>query len=208
MTAISASDLVFYYTNTGNSISATSLALGGTIGLNTITDNTSQNIFTDVTGDQSASGQTLYRAIALFNNHADHNLTSAKLWISAYTAGPPDTISIATERPINDPAAIQIIASETVAPSSGSMITDWKTEVVATSSANCCTLGSSIGIGTIAFKEWAGIWLKREVPASATAVNDRTFVLYVQGETSASPYISQVTKEFKLVWREDGIFYS
>lgn len=59
----------------------------------TITDNTINNVFDNITNDERISGMTDYRKIFFRNENAD-TYTYPKLWISQNTTSTDDTVSI------------------------------------------------------------------------------------------------------------------
>lgn len=197
---ISSTDLVFYYTATASGPGDATLSLGGTISASTITDALANNVFDDVTGDESASGLTEYRAIVLKNENTTINLTSSSIWITGYTRSgdTADTISFWVEAPSGEPASIQTIASTTVEPSAAV----WTDEG---SPSSDTIFTGTVGTGTIGMNgDWGGIWLRRVVPAGASAYNNRSVTIKVEGETSASPF-EKLSTEFAIDWT-DGFF--
>ncbi len=200
--AITSSDLLFKYTGSG-SASNPELSLGGTISSNTIPSGTDNNLFDDVTGDESYSGVQHYRAIGIHNSNSTHILMNAKLWITGYSRATSnyDVIYFGTERPSgtggNPDGTIQTIGSETIAPSG---IT-WKEEG---SPSDTINLSGKDYVGSIGPNDWSGIWLQRSIPPGAVAYNNRSCTLRVQGETSASPYIYRITKDFRVIFGDRG----
>ncbi len=106
-------------------------------------------IYDDVTKDESDSGVTRYRCIYYKNNSSDAK-KAAKLWISSNTDG-ADTISIALDAAgLNATAAT--IADENTAPA-GATFTAPSTEATA------------LSIGDIPANQYYAFWVKQEVPA-------------------------------------------
>ena len=96
--ALSSIDIVFYYSAQATGPTNNTLSLGGTISATgTITDNLANNIFDDVTGDESAAGDTEYRGIYIKDTNSAYSMINPKIWILGYRRDPtnPDTISIA-----------------------------------------------------------------------------------------------------------------
>ncbi len=195
MATLSASDIVFYYTGVASSISNT-LSLGSTIGLNTIPDNVANNIFDDVTGDQSAVGRVEYRCIACKDTHASASMLDTKVYISGYVRATSnyDVMSFAIENPTNGTNPCQTISSETTAPNANLFITKLGNTVGWTAEGSP---SSTLSFGTIQYGQWMGIWLKRSVPANAVAFNDRSVTITVLCETTGSPRHA-VTKSFAI----------
>jgi len=72
----------------GNSTVGTAAgSLGKYISTTEITDNTLNNLFDDVSGDENAASDVEYRCIFVHNSHGTLALQSAVVWLSAETAG-------------------------------------------------------------------------------------------------------------------------
>lgn len=190
------SDIVFYYTNNATQATNT-LSLGGSISSTTITSGIANNIFDNVTGDESELGDTEYRAIAVKDNSSSYDMINAKVWITGYSrAGTgADTISFALEKPSG--TTIQLIDNESTAPNPSKF-------TVATGATVSWTVEGSpsntLFYGTLTAGQWFGIWLRREVPAGASAFNNRSCTLRIQCETTASPIVSYVIKDYEIGW--------
>lgn len=192
MATLQASDIVFYYTKTGSAI-ANTLSLGSTISTNTIPDNTANNIFDDVTGDQSATGVVEYRCIACKDTHASAQMLNTKVYISGYVraASNFDTMSFTLQAPSGG-TACTTIANETSAPSAAAMTVPVGGTVAWTAEGSP---SSTLKYGTIPAGGWMGIWLMRSVPANAVAFSNRALTITVVCETTGSPRHA-VVKEF------------
>ena len=200
---LSSLDIKFYYTGDATGPSNNTLSLGGTIGSETIPDNTANNIFDDVTGDESASGDTEYRAIAVYadtvNSGGSYDMLNTKVWITGYdraTSG-ADTIYFALENPGGSPSSIQSIANEGVAPDADKFTVKTGETVSWTEEGSP---SNTLTFGTVTSEQWFGIWLKRVVPAGASAYNNRSCTIKVQCETTASPYKHTIEREFVVEW--------
>jgi len=180
-------DLVFFYTNNAD-ITTNTLSLGGTISPNTIPSGTINNVWDDVTGDESYSGDTEYRAIALRNTHATNDFLNVYVYTTGFQAGSPaDTISFALEKPGGTPASIQLIDDE---EDSTNKLNPNKFTVATGATVSWTTEGSpsnSLFFGTLNAGDWLGIWLRRVVPAGAGAKDNRSCTLELKGETTESP---------------------
>lgn len=201
--AITEADLLYKYTNEAGTTNPET-SLGGTLGPNTIPSGIANNIFDDVTGDESSSGKIEYRAIGIHNTLSTHVWMNTKAWITGYTRhGTPvnaDTISFWVEKPAGtggDPdGTIQVIANDTTAPSGATF------QVEGAPSSTLVVSGLDY-VGSIGADDWSGIWLKRDVPAGAGAYSNRSCTLKVQGETSASPYAGIVSATFVIHWTDE-----
>jgi len=187
-------DLVFYYTNDAKKETNT-LSLGGTISPNTITSGVANNVFDIVTGDESAEGDTEYRAIAIKNESTTNDYLNVYVYIKGFVrAGTgADTISFVLEKPSGTPASIQLLDDE---EDSTNKFDPNKTTVATGATVTWTTEGSpsnSLFYGTLPIGQWFGIWFRREVPKGASAFDNRSCTLELKGETSASS-----PKEFKV----------
>jgi hypothetical protein len=195
MATLQTSDIVFYYTATGASGTSNSLSLGSTINANTITDNTANNIFSDVTGDQSASGIQQYRCIAVKDaNGSGAAMLNAKVYISGYVRATAnyDTMYFAIQNPTGGTNPVQTITSDTTAPNANLFITAIGNTVAWTAEG---APSATLSFGTVAAAQWMGIWLQRSVPVSAAAFSNRAVTITVACETTGSPRHA-VVKEF------------
>jgi len=196
---LSSLDIVFYYTGSATGPSDNTLSLGGTISAYTIPDATANNVFDDVTGDESASGDTEYRAIAVKDTNSSYDMLNTKVWIEGYTRATSgaDTIYFALENPGGSPASIQTIENESTAPDENKFTVKTGATVSWTEEGSP---SSTLEFGTVNAGEWFGIWLKRVVPADASAYSNRSVTIKVQCETTASPFRHTVIKEYVVNW--------
>jgi len=205
---LSSLDIVFYYTGLATGPANNTISLGGTISLATITDALANNIYDDVTGDESGAGDTEYRGIYVKDTNATYTMINTKFWIAGYlrAATGADTISIASSTFSLGANTMGICTDESTAPNetAGSII--WVVEgatpttpsntVGFTSAGLATTIPASIGATTLAAGSYFGIWLRRIVPPGALAYTSRACTLKVQCETTASPYTFTLTKEY------------
>jgi len=201
---ITSSDLWFKYTGTGSTTNPEQ-SLGGSLNPNTIPSGVANNVFDDVTGQESQSGNiNHYRAIGIHNTLTTHIWMNTSIRVDGYerASNTFDIIYFGVERPQgtegNPDGTIQTISSETVEPSG---IT-WTEE--GNPSAWVQISGADY-VGSIGPDDWAGIWLKRTIPPGAEAYNNRSCTIRVQGETSASPYVYPVSVVFTVNWTRNGL---
>ena len=169
--AITSSDLEFYLSG-GSSNSNPNAALGGAISSSAITNASDNNLFDDVTGDEADSGDTEYRCIYLKNNHGSITLQNSKIWISSNTTSSDDTLDIALAgEGLNSSA--ETIANENTAPSGETF----------SAPAN---KGAGLSVGNVPNGQFYGIWGRRTVSASASAVNANSATIQWEGDTTAS----------------------
>ncbi len=197
---ITATDILFKYTGDADT-SDPETSLGGTIAVATIPTATDNNLFDDVTGDESSLGVQHYRAIGIHATLATYIWMNTRAYILGYdrAGSNNDVISFAVDRPAGaggDPdGTIQIVAGETFVPTG----VTWTVEGAPSNTMDLSgkDYGNSIGPD-----DWAGIWFRRSVPAGADAYSNRSCTLRVEGETSASPYIYNVVVDFRISWFE------
>jgi len=166
--AISAVDLKFFLSG-GAVNSDPNASLGGAISSTQITDNTLNNLFDKVTGDESSAGDTEYRAFYVKNDHATLTLENAYVWIQTNTPG-NDSVQIGKESASGSP--IQSVANESTAPSGISF-------------SDAASKGAGLALGDLAPGVVYGIWIKRVVPSSCPAYDNDSFVIKFEGDTAA-----------------------
>jgi len=193
-------DIVFYYTGEATGPANNTLSLGGTISAYTITSGLANNVFDDVTGDESETGDTEYRAIAVRDTNATYDMLNTYVWIQGYERASTgaDTIYFALENPGGSPASIQTIADEETAPDETKFTVKTGATVSWTEEGSP---SSSLFFGTVEATEWFGLWLRRIVPAGASAYTDRSVTIQVQCETTASPFRKTIIKTYVAEWK-------
>ena len=197
--AITQSELYYKYTGTAGTTNPET-SLGGTISLNTIPSGVDNNIFDDVTGNESSIGASHYRAIGIYNSLGTHIWMNTSIRVDGFVAsgGTPDTISFGVVQPAGaggvPDGTIPIIGSETIDPGVAFTAEDAPSAWVAISGKDYT--------GSIGPDDWAGIWLARSIPAGASAVSNRSCTIRVQGETSASPLVHDVGITFRIDWND------
>ena len=172
--AITSSNIKFYLSG-GTSNSNVNASLGGAISTTEVTDNSLHNLFDKTLGTESTAGDIEYRCIYVKNTHASLELELAKIWISTNTSSPANVIAIALDGAGKGGTA-ETESDENVAPTG---------ETFSNPSAYSSGLsldGGGTGLGAgISYP----IWIRRTIAAGATAVDNVTFVLSVQGDTAA-----------------------
>jgi len=144
---------ILTYLSGGTSNTNPNASLGGVISNTQITDNTLNNLFSDVTGDQHAVGYTSYRCFFVKNSNATFTGYNVKVWIETNCTGVDESIQIALEPSSGSPA--QTIVSETTSPTGVSFST-------AAGQVN------ALSIGTMAPNVVYAVWVKRIVSAGTT----------------------------------------
>lgn len=170
---IAASDIQ-YRLSGGTSNTDPNAALGGamsTAGGGLITTDTLNNVWDNVSGAESSSGDTEYRCIYIKNNHGSLTLTGAKIWISSQTPSSDTSIEIALGgEGLNGTA--ETVANENTAPAGESF-------------SSPSSFGAGLSLGNMASGNTYPVWIKRIVGSSAAAANADAYTLSVQGETAA-----------------------
>jgi hypothetical protein len=147
---------------TGQVGTRTTGAAGGNISTTQVTDNTLNNLFPDVTGDQAAAGVTLYCKVFVKNTNGTLTWQNVKGWISALTPGGDNTLAIALEASAND----------LTPPVSGSFSTP-------------TTKVAGLALGSIASNAAVGVWVRWVINAGATAKAAAAGTMRFEGDTAA-----------------------
>lgn len=197
---ITSGNLEYYLTGTTSVNTDPDASLGGFLTSQAITDADDNNLFDDVTGDESASGDTEYRALGFDNAHTTLTLQNTKGWIATTTPSTDTYIELWPETPTSD--EIQTVASESIEPTGASG--NWNSSTTKGSGFDLTSEGESTG--DIAATEWVGIWIKRVVGSSASAYSGDYVTIKVEGETAASPWRIPVAVALELVWDPEGNF--
>jgi hypothetical protein len=179
---IAASDILFKLSiktgAKGNDAGSTPAgSLGKYISTTQITDNTLNNLFDDVSGDENAASDVEYRCIFVHNAHATLTWVGAKVWLSAEVAGGA-AIEIAIDDEVDSPidqaaAQADLIADESTAPGAGVGAFSGPT-----------SKGAGLDLGDIAPGYCRAIWVKRTA-ANTVAVDNDGVTIKVEGDTAA-----------------------
>lgn len=165
--AILASEIKVYYasgqTALSNQTGSRALsASGGNISITEVADNTLNNLFPDITGDEAAAGVVKYSKIFVKNTNGSLTWQNVKAWVSSVTPGTDNEIAIALEGSAND----------TTPPASGNFVTP-------TSKATGLALSNIDSNGA------KGIWVRWTVDAGATAKASEAGTMRFEGDTAA-----------------------
>lgn len=137
-----------------------------------ITSDGLNNVWDNVSGDDSAAGDTEYRCIYIDNQHGSLTLTGAVCWIESNTSNANTDITIGLDAAAVDGTAQGPLANENTAPGS-------VTFVAAVNKAG------GLALGNLTTNTHRAIWIKRVVTAGATASNNDAYTLKTEGETAA-----------------------
>ena len=168
--AITASDLKIYLSG-GAGNSDPNASLGGIISSTEVTDNTTHNLFDQVSGTESLAGDTEYRGVYLKNTHGSLTLQNTKIYISSNTGSADTTIDIALDGGATN-ATMETLSDESTAPSGETFTAP-------------TTYAGGLSIGSLAAGEKKGLFIRRTVSASAAAVNDDAVTIKYDGDTAA-----------------------
>jgi len=147
-------------------------SLGGAKSSVEVVDNTLSNLFDQVSGAESASGDTEYRCVYIHNSHASLTMQNVRVYISSNTPSPDDTWEIALGSAALN-ATEQTIADETTAPTG------------VTFSAAAISYATGLAPPDIPFGQHKAIWYKRIVSAGAAAFNNDTITVNIDCDTAA-----------------------
>lgn len=181
--AITATDIQFRYSvktgSAGDSTAGTAAgSLGKYVSTTQPTDNTLNNLFDDVTGDENAASDVEYRCIFFLNNHGTLTLQNAVAWLSAEVA------SGATQALGVDPTAISAKAS---ASAQAVEVTDENTApagVTFTPYTSVDTKAEGLSLGNIGPGQVKAVWIRRTA-ANTAAVDNDGVTLNIGGDTAA-----------------------
>lgn len=178
--AITSTDIKYKFSvktgSAGNSTAGTAAgSLGKYISTTEITDNTLNNLFDDVSGDENAASDVEYRCIFVHNAHGSLALQNAVVWLSAETAGGA-AAAIAV-----DGVAASAIGS---ASPQADEVTDEQTAPSGESFSSPTTKGTGLSLGTINAGQCRAIWVRRTAANTAALDNDGV-TIRVEGDTAA-----------------------
>jgi len=168
--AITAADLKIYLSG-GAGNSDPNASLGGIISSTEVTDNTTHNLFDQVSGTESNAGDTEYRGVYLKNTHGTLTLQNTKIYISSNTGSADTTIDIALDGGATN-ATMETLSDESTAPSGETFTAP-------------TTYAGGLSIGNLAAGEKKGLFIRRTVNAGAAAVNDDAVTIKYDGDTAA-----------------------
>jgi hypothetical protein len=150
-------------------------SLGKYISTTQLTDNTLNNLFDNISGDENAASTVDYRCIFVHNAHASLTLQGTKVWLSAEVAGGANT-AIAI-----DNAAASAIGGSTAQADSIATETTAPTTVGTFSSPT--TKGAGLTLGDIGPGQCRAIWVKRTA-TNSSALNNDGVTIRSEGDTS------------------------
>lgn len=156
----------------GSGNSDPNAALGGVMSTSTtVTDNTTHNLFDQVSGTESSAGDTEYRGVYVLNNHGSLTMQNTMVYISSNTPSADTTIDIALAgEGLN--ATMETIANENTAPAGETFSAP-------------TTYAGGLNMGNIPNGQRYGLWIRRTVTAGAAAATDDAVTIKVDCDTAA-----------------------
>lgn len=162
-----ASSDIHYRLSGGSSNSDPNASLGGA---KSTTTDAGATIFDDVTGAESAAGDTEYRGVYISNEHGSLTYQAPKVWV-------------ATDTPSADTDADVALAAEAVNTQMASIANENTAPTSITFANTAVSFATGLSIADIPAGQFKGIWLKRVVNAGAAAAAD-SFTITCQGDTN------------------------
>lgn len=164
----------------GDSTTSTpNASLGKYVSTTTLTDNTVQNLFDNVTGDENAASDVEYRCIFVLNNHATLTWQAVKVWIFSEVSGGASAAlaldNIAASAKGSASAQAAEIADEGTAPTGvGSFFAGTAID----------TKAEGLSVGDLAPGQVRAIWVRRTA-ANSGALNSDGLTIRAEGDTAA-----------------------
>lgn len=179
--AIVSTDILYKYSvaaAAGDTTAGTAAgSLGDQVSTTQITDNTIDNLFDIVTGDENAASDVEYRCFFVHNNHATLTLENPVVWLSAEVSGGAvaaiaiDGIAASAKGSGSTQAAT--VANESTSPGAG-----------AGSFSAPTTKGTGLALGNIGPGQVKAVWVRRTAANTAALDNDGV-TFRVEGDTAA-----------------------
>jgi hypothetical protein len=163
---------IVYRLSGGSANTNPAAALGGamsTAGGGIVTPGGANNVWDDVTGAESAAGDTEYRCLYVSNANGSVTLQSAVIWIDSATTSADTEFDIGL-----DPAAVGSDSTTTIA--------NENTAPAGVTFTRPTTKGGGLSIGNIPAGSKKAYWERRTVNAGAAAASD-TGSIRVEGDT-------------------------
>jgi hypothetical protein len=166
---ILSSQLLFMYSTASGSAGNTTAqanpnaSLGGYMSTTQWTGGTLNDLFSDITGDENASGQVDYRCIFLQNTNGTLTLLSPVLWIASEVAGGA-TIALGM-----DPTPASAIGSSSA---QSVTVANTLTAPSGVTFSSPTTFNTGISMGNLPAGQCVAFWFKRTATNSAALNND------------------------------------
>lgn len=167
--AISQSDILFKLSapeasaGNANSAGVAGTSLGKYVSTTQLTDNTLNNLFPDITGDQNTNNQVDYQCLFVHNSHASLTYQNAVVWLSSEVAGGSNL-------------AIGLDTTSASAVGSGTAqaltIVNSTTVPTGVTFSSPTTKAAGISLGNIPSGQVRAIWIRRTAANSTPVAND------------------------------------
>lgn len=168
--AVTAGDIEFHISG-GGANTDVDASLGGAISTTEIVDATLNNLFTEVTEDETAAGVTQYRCFYVKNASATNTYKNVSAFINTQSTSPDTSIEIGLGTSAVN-GVEPTVANETTAPAG------------VTFTAAAVDKASGLAIGDIPVGQHKAVWVKLIVNPGAAAANDSS-IIEVAGGTAA-----------------------
>jgi hypothetical protein len=165
-----ASSDIKYRLSGGSSNSDVNASLGGAKSSVEVVDNTDNNLFDDVSGDEHTAGDIEYRCIYIHNGHATLELTNAIVWIQSDTTGADSDISIGVGAAAVN-ATETATANESAAPAGVSF------------SDAAVSRATGLSLGSLPAGQHRAVWIRRTITAGSTPQAADTCSIQAGGDT-------------------------
>jgi len=147
-------------------------SLGGVKSSTEVVDNTLHNLFDQVTGSESAAGDTEYRCIYIHNGHGSLTMQNVRVYIQTNSTSADDTWEIGLGTAALN-ATEQTVVDENTSPTG------------VTFSGSAISYATGLAPPDIPFGQHKAIWYKRIVNAGAAAINNNSVTINVDCDTAA-----------------------
>lgn len=168
--AIASTDIKFFLSG-GSANGNPDASIGGAISATEFVDNTLNNLFSKIIGDESAAGHIEYRCLYVKNTHATLTLEIPKFYLDAKAGSPDTTFEIGVGAAAKN-ATESAIGNDKTAPSG---VTFAAPEVKA----------AGLSLPNLAPGDAQAIWFKYIIAAGASAFNNDGITFNVAGDTAA-----------------------
>jgi hypothetical protein len=155
----------------GGANSDPNASLGGAKSSTEVTDNSTHNLFDQVSGTESNAGDTEYRGVYVHNGHGSLTAQALHVYISSNTGSSTTTIDIALAgEGLN--ATMETIANENTAPAGETFSAP-------------TTYAGGLDMGNVPSGQHYGLWIRRTVDAATAAANDDSVTIKYDCDTAA-----------------------
>lgn len=151
-------------------------SLGKYMSTTDLVDNTLNNLFDDISGDENAALTVDYRCIFIYNAHATLALQNAMAWLASEVAGGANT-AIAVDNAAASAAGATAAQADTIA-------TETTAPVAVGAFSSPTTKATGLPLGNIGPGQCRAIWVRRTATNSA-AMNNDGVTIRVEGDTAA-----------------------